>query len=107
MIYDNAASFEERQSQSVHGNITENMGTTEISPTRYVEYHITNGECPLSSGVTDYGVLLVLHSSTGIEYARIDNITACKETARQLCTLLRENGVTPVALREVVEDFLA
>lgn len=43
----------------------------------------------------------------GGEQAVIENLTSCREAMEALALALRKGRVTPVALRDVVEDWLA
>lgn len=56
---------------------------------------------------TSYGVeIRMTRSGRPEETARVEDITTSREQAEQLLHRLRRNRVTPVTLRDVIEDTL-
>ena len=66
-----------------------------------LEYHLL--EEPREDGRRDYGVEVC--SSDG-DSDCVRGITVCREDAAELLRLLARNTVTPVTLRDVIEDWL-
>lgn len=68
-------------------------------------YYILVGEMAMSGGMSceSYGVKVV--GADG-EEASVTNLTVSAGRIDQLMELLVRNGVTPVTLRDVVEDWL-
>lgn len=54
-----------------------------------------------------YGLEIRMQKRTGTEIARFCAVTCSEETALRLQNLLWQNVVTPVTLRDVLEDFLS
>ena len=65
-----------------------------------VRYYILSEE--LDNGTEDYGVLAAYRGET----ADVCGVTMCRTEIEDLMGCLRRGGVTPTALRDVVEDWL-
>lgn len=70
-------------------------------------YSLTSGTCEVLSTET-YGVSVTLQREGGaVERCAIEDICCTKGGAQALLRLLCRHTVTPVTLRDVVEDYLA
>lgn len=84
--------------------------TTDDQRTLKINYFITSGIC-LTDGakqITTFGIKAEL--SVGGKFAemsKIDDVSPSEETVRIIIDLLAKNNVTPVSLKDVVEDCVA
>ena len=75
-----------------------------------VDYFLTSGLCQTdgSEQVMTFGILTKLSIDGKItEISRVEDVTASEETAQLLIEMLAKNGVTPVSVKDVIEDFVA
>lgn len=85
--------------------------TAEVSDGMYrvgtAYYTLTAGFCR-AAAVESYGVSVTLHRTDGAnESCTIEDICCAPERVRALLCLLCRHTVTPVTVRDVVEDYLA
>ncbi len=80
------------------------MGTTKCGDKLLLDYYIIHEE--VESG---YGIRIFAHCPETLsgESTQIHGIYEERQQAEQLCKVLLENTVTPVTMRDVVEDYLA
>ncbi len=70
-------------------------------------YYLTNCSCQVAP-VQTYGVSVSFTGEHGASYSdQVDDICVTQKQAEDLLHLLVTHTVTPVALRDVVEDYLA
>jgi len=74
-----------------------------------VDYFITNGVC-LTDGaqqVPTFGIIAKLSiDGKFVENSQINDVSPSEETVKELVDLLARNGVTPVSLFDVVDDYV-
>lgn len=75
-----------------------------------IDYFVTNGNSQSdgTQGFPVFGIYVQLSvDGKCSDCSEIDDVTPCKETATQMTQLFAKNLVTPVSLKDVVEDFVA
>ncbi len=84
--------------------------TSEDNRELSIDYYITSSKC-LTDGaehVHTFGVLANMSiDGKYAESCHIDDVSPSEETVNNLVDLLAKNGVTPVTLSDVVNDYLA
>lgn len=84
--------------------------TTDDKRSLRVDYFITSGVCMTDGAgeVTTYGIRAELNADGRfMESSKVDDISPSEETVRIVIDLLAKNNVTPVALKDVIEDCVA
>lgn len=72
-----------------------------------VRYSLTECTCSIAP-VQTYGIAVSFQATGGdAESAQVDDISCSQMQVEDLLHLLVKHTVTPVALRDVVEDYLA
>ncbi len=72
-----------------------------------VSYRLTRMRCPVAP-VWTYGIAVRFVCANGsVDETQIEDIFPDEEKTKSLLQLLAANTVTPVTLRDVVEDYLA
>jgi orotate phosphoribosyltransferase-like protein len=83
--------------------------TSEDNRSLKIDYFITSGTC-LTDGaeqVPTFGIMAKLSiDGKYTESSKIDDVSPSEETVKELVDLLAKNGVTPIALSSVVEDYV-
>lgn len=75
--------------------------------TGVVRYYLTCQRCKIAP-VQTYGISITFTGEDGSTYAdQVDDICCIQAQAENLLKLLAKHTVTPVSLRDVVEDYLA
>lgn len=82
----------------------------ENGKTLKLDYFVTSGTCQTdgAEGVPSFGIR-VRRSIDGVvtESSTVDDISPSEETTMRMLQLFAKNLVTPVSLKDVVEDCLA
>lgn len=76
----------------------------------HLEYCVTESVCLSdgTQGIPTYGIRVQLSfGEDKAEVSLVQDVTPSKKTALELLRILYENSVTPVALRDVIEDFVS
>lgn len=70
-------------------------------------YSLIECTCDIAP-VQTYGVAVSFHATGGdVNSAQVDDISCSQKQVEDLLQSLMKNTVTPVSLRDVVEDYLA
>lgn len=84
----------------------ETLETVRIANNKLV-YRLFQSECEVDEDkVLCFGIEITCTLFGEVENERIQDITTKYEIAKELFDLLCENTVTPVSMKDIVEDFL-
>lgn len=84
--------------------------TTDDQRSLKIDYFITSGICKTDGAerITTYGIKAELSvDGKSAETSRIDDVSPSEEAVKGIIDLLANNDVTPVSLKDVVEDCVA